>query len=147
MIWWAVIYWLVINTVGVGVIVGSMCPIEKKTDASSVKKDTSNNKEYPPDYFKNMAEANEANAMNKILRDMSDYFAKETSTSMYLINWDTYKKVPFSLLSETFNKYGMKMLNLCYTEFTHKDYCNRYTLRVRIIDKETTNTGVTYMKG
>ena len=53
MIWWAVIYWLAINTMGVGVIVGSMCPIEKKIDASSVKKDTPNNKEYSPDYFEN----------------------------------------------------------------------------------------------
>lgn len=147
MIWWAVIYWLAINTMGVGVIVGSMCPIKKKTNVSSVKKDIPDNKKYSPDYFKNMVESNEANAMNKILKEISDYFAKETSTSMYLIDWDTYKKVPFSLLSETFNKYGIKMLNLCNSEFTHGDYCRRYTLRVKIMKKENANTGVTYMKG
>jgi hypothetical protein len=141
MIWWAVIYWLAINTMGVGVIVGSMCPLKKEKDISSIEKpviNTENNshEKYSSDYFKNMVEENNANAMNSILKGISDYFSTKTSNSAYDIRWDTYRKVPFSLLSKTFDEYGIKMFTICDDDFTHKDYCSRYTLRVRIIDKE-----------
>lgn len=141
MIWWAVIYWLAINTMGVGVIVGNMCNCKKEKDIPSSGKDVistedNSHKKYSPDYFNNMVEKNNANAMNSILKEISDYFSTETSNSTYTISWRTYKKVPFSLLSKTFNEYGIKMLTICDDDFTHKDYCNKYTLCVKIIDKE-----------
>ena len=140
MIWLAVAYWLTINTIGVGVIIGSMCNCKQQGDIPSVEKAISkteedSHEEYSPDYFKNMVEENNVNAMNSILKEISNYFSTETSNSTYLIPWKTYRKVPFSLLSETFNKYGIKMITICNDEFTHKDYCNCYALRVRIIDK------------
>lgn len=142
MIWWAVIYWLAINTMGVGVIVGSMCNCKKEKNIPSSGKDVINTKdnsheEYSPDYFKNMVEENNINAMNSILKEMSNYFSTRTSNSVYEIRWETYRKVPFSLLSKTFDEYGIKMFTICDDDFTHKDYCSRYTLRVKIIDKET----------
>lgn len=138
MIWWAVIYWLAINTMGVGVIVGSMYNCKKEKDIPSIEKpviNTENNshEKYSPDYFKNMVEENNTNVMNSILKEISDYFSTETSNSAYLIPWRTYRKVPFSLLSETFDKYGIKMLTIRDDEFTREDYCNRYSLRVVII--------------
>lgn len=58
MIWWAVIYWLTINTIGVGVIVGSMCSCKQQRDIPFVEEpviNTENNshEKYSPDYFKN----------------------------------------------------------------------------------------------
>lgn len=141
MIWLAVAYWLTINTIGVGVIIGSMCSCKQQRDIPSVEKaipkaEEDSHEEYSPDHFKNMVEENNVDAMNNILKGMSNYFSTRTSNSVYEIRWDTYRKVPFSLLSKTFDEYGIKMFTICDDDFTHKDYCNRYTLRVRIIDKE-----------
>lgn len=141
MIWFAVAYWLTINTIGVGVIIGSMCSCKQQRDIPSVEKaipktEDNSHEEYSPDYFKNMVEENNVNAMNSILKGMSNYFSTRTSNSVYEIRWDTYRKVPFSLLSKTFDEYGIKMFTICDDDFTHKDYCSRYTLRVRIIDKD-----------
>ena len=140
MIWLAVAYWLAINTVGVGVIIGSMSSCKQQRDIPSVEKaipktEKDSHEEYSPDYFKNMVGENNTNAMNSILKEISNYFSTRTSNSVYEIRWDTYRKVPFSLLSKTFDEYGIKMITICNDEFTHKDYCNCYALRVRIIDK------------
>lgn len=142
MIWLAVAYWLAINTISVGVIVGSMCNCKQQRDVPPVEKaipktEDSSHEEYSPDYFKNMVEENNTNAMNNLLKEISDYFSDETSNSIYLITWSTYQKIPFSLLSKTFDKYGIKMLTLTNDDFTYKDYCSHYGLRVKIIDKET----------
>ena len=141
MIWLAVAYWLAINTIGVGVIVGSMCSCKQQRDIPPVEKailktEDNSHEEYSPDYFKNMVEENNTNAMNNLLKEISDYFSDETSNSTYLITWRKYQKIPFSLLSKTFDKYGIKMLTICNDDFTHKDYCSHYGLCVKIIDKE-----------
>lgn len=141
MIWWAVIYWLAINTMGVGVIVGSMCNCKKEKDILFSEKDSlstgtedDSHEEYSPDYFKNMVKENNTNAMNDILKEISNYFSTETSNSAYLISWNKYKKIPFSILSETFNAYGIKMFTLCNEDFTKEDYCRRLTIRIKITD-------------
>lgn len=134
MIWWAIIYWLTINTIGVGVIVGSMC--KKENNALPTEAEDNSHEEYSPDYFKNMVEENNIKAMNNILKQMSDYFSKHTGDSTFTIQWLTYSKVPFSMLSKTFKKYGVKMFDSCNDAFTHESYCYHRTLYVKIIDKE-----------
>lgn len=63
MIWLAVAYWLTINTIGVGVIIGSMCSCKQQREYLSVEKaipktEEDSHEEYSPDHFKNMVEEN-----------------------------------------------------------------------------------------
>lgn len=128
----AIVYWLIINTIGVSAIVASMCrPNEKPVNKTDEKpKIKTKEDKYPSDYFENLKESKEQEYMEKILNKISStYKSANGVANNFVLSPDVYKKVTYKTLHDTFVlKYGFNMTISTGEDFTHADYLNGYSL-------------------